>query len=282
KQLYLDTLSGQTNGTVSLHAQNIPQNADAARLAMTTILRRKARALDAFTGQLDALRAGAAPEDKILLDDLGAVQSQLANLLLSADILTADARRTELGRLTAEQERLEDAISRRSEQFRATRQPVTLAAVQAALPPDAALAELFVYEPYNTRAKTAAERFGAPRYVAYVVRRSESAPQFVDLGEAAPIDAATAQFRNALKSPMTPETQVKRLARKLEAQLMQPIRKLLGDTKRVLLAPDGALNLIPFEALVDESGRYLIENYSFNYLTSGRDLLRFQETAKSE
>src|SRR5205807_2391207 len=37
KQLYLDTLSGQTSIIVSLHAQDIPQNNDAARLAMTII-----------------------------------------------------------------------------------------------------------------------------------------------------------------------------------------------------------------------------------------------------
>src|SRR5262249_11736776 len=49
---------------------------------------------------------------------------------------------------------------------------------------------------------------------------------------------------------------------------------LLGQTRRVLLSTDGALNLVPFAALVDEDGRPLIERYAFTYLTSGRDLLR--------
>ena len=60
----------------------MPQNADAARLAVTTILRRKGRALDAFTSQLEALRRRATPEDRKLLDDLAAMQSQIANLQL--------------------------------------------------------------------------------------------------------------------------------------------------------------------------------------------------------
>jgi CHAT domain-containing protein len=282
KQLYLNTLSGKTFITVSLHAQDAPQNADAARLALTTILRRKGRGLDAFTNQLDALRRLAAPEDKKFLDDLAAVQSQLSNLQLGGGKLAPDARRAEVARLAAEQERLEDTISRRSAEFRATRQPVTLESVQSAVPTDAALVELFVYKPFNPKARIVAEHFGAARYVAYVVRRSQAVPQFVDLGEAVPMDAAAAQFRNALKSSKTPKKQVKRLARDLDARLMQPIRKLLGDTRRVLLAPDGALNLIPFEALVDENGHYLIENYSFDYLTSGRDLLRLQVTGLSD
>src|SRR5262249_45934673 len=49
-----------------------------------------------------------------------------------------------------------------------------------------------------------------------------------------------------------------------------------------LISPDGALNLIPFAALVDEQGRYLVERYSFNYLTSGRDLLRLQAPRASQ
>lgn len=43
-----------------------------------------------------------------------------------------------------------------------------------------------------------------------------------------------------------------------------------------MLSPDGSLNLIPFAALVDEKNRYLVETYSFTYLTSGRDLLRLR------
>jgi CHAT domain-containing protein len=46
--------------------------------------------------------------------------------------------------------------------------------------------------------------------------------------------------------------------------------------KQLLISPDGELNLIPFEALVDQQGRYLIERHSFSYLTSGRDLIRLQ------
>jgi CHAT domain-containing protein len=57
---------------------------------------------------------------------------------------------------------------------------------------------------------------------------------------------------------------------------MQPLRASLGGATRLLISPDGDLNLVPFEALVDEDGRYLIERYATSYLTSGRDLLRMQ------
>jgi CHAT domain-containing protein len=62
----------------------------------------------------------------------------------------------------------------------------------------------------------------------------------------------------------------------VEEQVVAPLRTSLGDATRLLLSPDGDLNLVPFEALVDGQGRYLIEQYAISYLTSGRDLLRLQ------
>jgi CHAT domain-containing protein len=57
---------------------------------------------------------------------------------------------------------------------------------------------------------------------------------------------------------------------------MEPIRrKLLAGNSHVLISPDGELNIVPFEALVDENGKHLIERFKFNYLTSGRDLLEW-------
>jgi CHAT domain-containing protein len=63
---------------------------------------------------------------------------------------------------------------------------------------------------------------------------------------------------------------------------MRPVRVLLGPTRRLLISPDGALNLIPFAALVDERNQYLVERYSIGYLTSGRDLLRLQVPRQSK
>src|SRR6185503_1538114 len=49
----------------------------------------------------------------------------------------------------------------------------------------------------------------------------------------------------------------------------------LGETRTLLLSPDGGLTLSPWGALVDEDGRYLVESYSLTYVLSGRDLVRY-------
>ncbi len=61
---------------------------------------------------------------------------------------------------------------------------------------------------------------------------------------------------------------------------MRPVRKLSAATRYLYFA-GGALDLVPFAALVDEQGSYLVENYSITYLTSGRDLLRLQTGGES-
>ena len=43
----------------------------------------------------------------------------------------------------------------------------------------------------------------------------------------------------------------------------------IGDSKRLLISPDGALNLIPLDALLDPSGAALIDRFEFFNLGRG-------------
>ena len=83
--------------------------------------------------------------------------------------------------------------------YRAQARPVTLDAVQAALPPGAALVEIAVYRPFNNRVAQRDKRFGAARYVAYVVRPGAQ-PASVDLGDVTAIDAQVESLRRALSN----------------------------------------------------------------------------------
>src|SRR5215831_1119233 len=280
KLAYLATLLAQTDQIISLHARSAPDDSTARSLAATTILQRKGRVLDAMSDSIETLRRAASPQDRALFDQLKDIRSQQARLVFGGLLRTTPAEHQNQIRNLAEQaEKLEDEISRRSDKFRAEYQPVTLAATQSAIPARAALIEFYSYRPFNVKSAGPAEAFGQPRYVAYVLRQ-QGEVQWVDLGEAAPIDRAVTALRQALGSPNRAD--VRQLARGLDEKVMRPVRKLVGDIRTLLLSPDGALNLIPFGALVDEQKRYLIESYSFTYLTSGRDLLRLQAHTPSQ
>ena len=87
------------------------------------------------------------------------------------------------------------------------------------------------------------------------------------------IDGLVVQFRQLLNEPKSNVSQIKPIGQQLEAKLTRPIRAKLGNARKLFFSPDAQLNLLPFNALVDESNKYLVENYSISYLTSGRELL---------
>jgi CHAT domain-containing protein len=273
KLAYLATLSAQTNRTISLHLRSAPNDPAAGALAATLILQRKGRALDATSQNLNALRSRFNTEDRALLDRLTKTRSQIARLVLRGpQSMPIEQHQARIKALEDQAEEDESDISRRSDEFRAQFLPVTLEDVQAAIPADAALVEFATYRPLNAKA-TKGEEFGQLHYVAYILRHNGEI-QWKELGEATTIDDSITALRKALRNPKRGD--VKRLARAVDERVFQPVRPLLGEQARLLISPDGQLNLIPFAALVDEQGRYLVERYSISYLTSGRDLLRLQ------
>jgi CHAT domain-containing protein/Tfp pilus assembly protein PilF len=280
KLAYLAAFSKQAERTISLHLRYAPSDPVARDLAAAIILQRKGRALDATSQGLGALRSRSDPEDQALLDQLSDTRSQIASLILGEpQNMTIEEYQERIRRLEDQAEKLEVDIGRRSGEFRAQSLPVTLAAVQSAIPPGAVLIEFAYYRPFNAKAGKYADQYGKPRYVAYVLRR-EGAVCWKELGEVNSIDRAIDALRDALRD--SKRRDVKRLARAVDQKIFHPVRPLLGDTTRLLISSDGLLNLIPFAALVDEQGRYLVERYSISYLTSGRDLLRLQIARESK
>jgi len=279
KLALLSLLTRQTDFTLSLHSQAAPDDPKALDLAFTTLLRRKSRGLDAMIDTIATLRRHATPEDQALLDQLTDARSQLAEFALKGLLPTIpETSSARLKQFEEKVEKLEAELSRRSAEFRAQAQPVTLAAVQAALPADTTLVEFAVYTPWGPRT----EKSGAPRYLAYALS-AQGQLRWVDLGATAPIDRAANAWRRALRNRKIDD---KRLGRVVDEKVMRPVRSLLGErlggTRRVLIAPDGLLNLIPFAAMVDEQNQYLVERFAISYLTSGRDLLRLQTSEPSK
>ena len=279
KLAYFDSLSERTDRTISLHVNMAPGDSTARDLATLVILQRKGRVLDAMSGSLSALRQRLNSEDQKLLDELNATTAQLAKLELNGPGQTQlDDFRRRVAALEEQKEKLESEISRRSAEFRAQTQPVILATVQAAIPPDAALIEFATYRPFNPRVDNI-DAYGEPRYIAYIVRQ-QGEVKWKELGPAKKIESAIEALRESLRDPQRKEVQQR--ARAVDEEIMQPVRSLFGDATQLLVSADGSLNLIPFAALVDEQGKYLIERYSIAYLTSGRDLLRLQVPRESK
>ncbi len=277
KQLFVQSIAERTDRTISLHLDRAPDRDEAARLAVLVLLQRKGRVLDAMLDTFEVVRRRTVSErDHNLLAQFNETTRQLADLALhAAEPSKWEERRRAIRDLESRLEHVEGELAEHSAEFRAQLAPITFESVQAALPDDATLLEFGVFRPYDPAAPRNAEAYGAPHYAAYVVRRS-GPPRGFDLGEASVIDADVAALREELRDPRRAGFQ--RMARRLFERVLAPLSGTYGSAGRLLIAPDSNLNLVPFEALIDALGRYLLEQYSITYLTSGRDLLRMGET----
>lgn len=264
-------IAGETSAAVGLHATFAPDSSEALDLALLTVLHRKGRVIEVMADNLSILRRHAPPEEQALLEQWAVMQGELATFMLKGPGNQPAAYAKRLLELALQVQQLEAQLSAHSAAFRTQFQPVSLDQVQAAIPDDAVLIEIFSYLPLNPQARSQEERWGSRRYMAYILHRQGS-PRWLDLGEVMPIDRTVDRLREELRNPE--RFHVKEVARELDALVMEPIRPLLGKAQHLLFAPDGALNLVPVSVFVDEAQRYLVERYTISYLSTGRDLVR--------
>lgn len=279
--VYFGRNNYQLDTAINYQLDYAPKSASAARLGLTTLLRRKGRVLDAAAANLATIRTKLSVDDKKLLDDLASARAMLAKLTVIGPTATGEADYAkEVARLEDQILKLEIQVGRKSAAYRAASQTIDLPSVQKMIPSDTKLVEMVNFQPGDPKAVYTVNPTLKPRRYAAYILGSKGDPVLVDLGEAAAIDAAIEKFRKAVSDPNNKK--VIELGHALHALTMAKIAPALGSTTNVLLAPDGALNVVPFSALVDDKQQFLLKTYTFTYLTSGRDLLRLAIKTKAQ
>jgi CHAT domain-containing protein len=281
---FLERLRSQEERLYAL-ARAHPRNPRVLHLALSAALLRKGRSVQEVANTSQIISQNLSHADREAFERLRALRTQLATLSL-----TGPGRRSPAGyqqrlkELAAEGDLLEADLSRRSAPLRALTALPSAAnvvdLVARALPKDGALVELIAYEdkPLVPKPGTPSSRArGELRYLALVLF-----PDFrihaLDLGPAEVIDQAASSLRAALARR---DATFEAFAQAFYRLAFAPLQPLLGNTRRLILSPDGQLSLVPFAALHDGS-QFLVDSFDFSYVTSGRDLLRrFEVTTPS-
>jgi CHAT domain-containing protein/tetratricopeptide (TPR) repeat protein len=293
---------------LSLVLQHLGDSPDAIHAAYELVLRRKAIGAEAIAAQRDAVRRGKYPSLEPQLRDLAALRMKIARKTLAGpgpeDL---ESHKRVLGEWKDQRERLEEVLARQipemnlEQKLRASDRR----AVAMNLPDGVALVE-FVRSPVSDfqsllarpKLNRKGKRYGAigmldwkpDCYVAFML--SGDAPddvQMIVLGEAEPIDRLIADFRAGIIANVetkddrnmaklreeTPSTPVSDAGAGLRLALFDRLAPALGSRTRLLIAPDGDLTRLPFEALPTGNGRCMIDDYQISYLSCGRDVLRF-------
>ena len=140
-------------------------------------------------------------------------------------------------------------------------QPVALTAVENDLHPDEVLLEYVLDDPIS--------------FCISVTRRGTHI-QALPIGRTE-VERLTEQFVDELRAKGGREETSKHLFR----ELLEPIPEAKTAT-RIIIAPDGALNLLPFEALRDNAGEYLLKSRVISYVPSGTILDVLRRASKNE
>lgn len=238
-----------------------PDNARVRHLALSALLLRKGRSIEEISQTSRAVYRNLGAQDRDTFDQLRAIRAQLATLSLQGPgSLTATDYRQRLKELTAQGDTFEATLAQNSAPLRAlTALPSPseiVGRVASALPRDSALIEFVVYEDSQLR------------YLALVLFPDGRTHAF-DLGSAAAMDQSTTSLQDAFSSR---DASYQGPSQALYALTLRPVMPLLGNVRRLFVAPDGQLSLVSFAALHD-GRRFLIEDFDFIHLTSGRDLL---------
>jgi CHAT domain-containing protein/tetratricopeptide (TPR) repeat protein len=267
----------------------LPGDPAASETALTWVLRYKAGVLDALCRHREVLLLTRDNPEVQREADLVRTSFARYELLASSPPTPdrdVDKHLTAITDARREYEEAEGRLRRVVDRVRPSpvSAEVTTAAVRRKLPAGSALVEFIRAEPYDFRATGKAPVWLAPRYFAFVLHPDSALPvRLIDLGDAGGIDRHIRQLRTAIiRAPRDLQTcsekqlddEFRLQSAVLSQQVFAPLQKAIGEVREVYLAPDADLNLVPFEALVDGSGHYLLETYRFHYLSSGRDLLR--------
>jgi len=257
---------------ISLIRQRFPDNPKAIRNALDVWLARKGILLEAQKRIQDVLAAGDNPEAQEIFAKLIEIRQQLARLVLGVPGKEGpEAYQKRIADLTSRKEILEGQLSRLSQAFAQQRKTriATTATVTSALPKGAVLIEMARVKDYDFKTG----KWGASRYLAFILSPGkDSEVSLVDLGEADSLDQKAASFKKSLGNRKTLPDVLAKQSNDLYRLIFAPLTSALGKSRQIFLSPDGSLNLIPFEVLQDNEGRYLIETNTFHYVSAGRDI----------
>ena len=299
---FIKSISGAYLAYLSLIHQHLIADAEAIRDGLELVLRRKGVVFDAQSRQREALQRGLPESARKDWDTLSSLLSELAHLLLNKpEMMTIGDYKEKLVSLQRQIENTEKRLASESALVAKELQQRTLTVktVTKSLPKNAVLVEFVKIRDFDFHKVKWALSW---RYLAFVLTAAGDVT-LVDLGDADALESlaqrALADIKTSmgtrgieiLKAPCDRSVdprgieivkapcgrdagrQSAQFLQELHAQVWAPLEKALGKADKVVLSPDGLLNLVPFAALVDNQGRSLVERYQLAYVTSGRELV---------
>jgi len=232
---------------------------------------------------MDAAMQSGDPEIKKKFAELTNIRREIAKMQLSKpDKGSFEDYRNRIAELQKQKETLEAELSRLSKDFalEKTIGKADVKNISEILPKDSAYIDFARIKFYDFKTN----KFDKPKYLAFVlIPQKEPEVKLIEISDAEDTEKhikTYIQEMNRIKTigQIPDKAALDKAARAIYDIAIKPLEKYIKGRKQLFISPDGNLNLIPFEALVTPSNKYLMEEYTISYISAGRDIIRFTDT----
>ncbi|MBD1922432.1 CHAT domain-containing protein [Microcoleus sp. FACHB-831] len=310
---YLDTIRTTLEGLLSLVWRYLSDSPEAVQIALDVVLQRKSLSASAIAAFNYALYSGRYPHLQEEFTQLRRLQAELVHLTFDPPLpdpkvpvetyqSLRKAQQKKLAELEAQCQQLEKQLASQVPEIQLQEQECDRRAVALELPSGSTLVEFVRFNLFDFTAPEKT-RWQTAQYVAFILPAQQpDAVQMIKLGKAEPIDKLIRVFREAFvkssnslgnrKKTKTPDADVgekpiqqisdpnadvgEKLRQQIFDSILSELRTQVSEvSKHFFIAPDGNLNLLPFQILpMPETDKLLMDEYTISYLSVGRDILR--------
>ncbi len=285
---YLQTIRFRFEMFLSLISKHLHDSPQAKQAALDLVLQRKALTAAALAALNQAIYSGRYPHLTEQLKKLRELSDEIIHLTFT------QPQPDRIPQLQAEHNKLQQQLASQIPEIQLQEQPIDCRTVALELPTGSTLIEFVCFNVFDFHAASGESKWQPARYLAFILpARQPDQVQMRDLGEAEPIDQLIQDFRHYASDGYRavhsldmggnddePEDLRQPPAEviKLREAIVEPLCPYLQKHQHLFIAPDGNLNLLPFQILpTDETGEQLLmDEYCISYLSVGRDILRSQ------
>jgi len=106
--------------------------------------------------------------------------------------------------------------------------------------------------------------------------------ELISMGEMKDIREAVTFLRETIQDEYAEPEDLEAAAQEAFTQIYLPIEKAVQDRKNLFVVPEDALYLLPYDAMMDSEGKYLLERQAIRVLSSATDLVAENGDTKSD
>ena len=272
------------------HTNNyMKEHTEAVSDTLNTWLRWKGAVMEAQGRYIDAVTYSKNPKVRQQFDELRKCRMQLAKLQMAKpEKVSFEEYKQLLIELQNKKDSLEAELSQLSKEFASDKKAgkADIATISAILPQESAYIDYVKIDVYDFQK----QKWGKTHYLAFLMIAKPGAKPFVKLFDIAGAEALDTHIqvylkemkKVALSGKTGKEILIKKEAMILYRLLLKPIEAFMELKTKLYISPDGNLHLIPFEVLMTENKKYLMEKYQINYISAGRDIVRFDDSTIAE